>query len=333
MLVIDVNTLRAIHFLDFLHQILLNLQHSLYCEDIMGIHWAFCNAVASLHFGAILHPAASAVRNDVRYFPIGSVDNRFLHALGLHNAHGTINLTDDGLTLRLAGLEEFFHPGQTSGDIVAGNSTCMEGSHGELRTRFANGLGSDNSNRFSRIHQAAVSQVPSITLDADAVTGFCRPDGANLHFFDTSVFNALASSSLIISLAATKTSPVSGCTYIFSSYPPSEALPERRNNSFLSPVNSLMALTCNSFGGAAVMLPHDNILRNVHQPSGEVTESAVRIAVSAKPLRVPWLEMKYSRTVRPSRKLALMGISKVRPVGSATRPRMPANWLICDSLP
>ena len=42
-------------------------------------------------------------------------------------------------------------------------------------------------------------------------------------------------------------------------------------------------------------------------------ESAVRRAVSARPLRAPWVEMKYSRTVIPSRKLLRTGTSMIRP--------------------
>jgi len=43
--------------------------------------------------------------------------------------------------------------------------------------------------------------------------------------------------------------------------------------------------------------------------------------------------MKYSRTVRPSRKLALIGRGMISPFGFATRPRMPAIWRICMMFP
>ena len=57
-------------------------------------------------------------------------------------------------------------------------------------------------------------------------------------------------------------------------------------------------------------------------------ESAVRSAVSARPLRAPWLEMKYSSTLIPSRRLERIGRSMIRPDGSAISPRMPASWWI-----
>lgn len=52
-------------------------------------------------------------------------------------------------------------------------------------------------------------------------------------------------------------------------------------------------------------------------------ESAVRSAVSARPLRAPWELMKNSRTERPSRKFARIGTSMICPRGSAMRPRIP----------
>ena len=62
-------------------------------------------------------------------------------------------------------------------------------------------------------------------------------------------------------------------------------------------------------------------------------ESAVRRAVSARPLRAPWVEMKYSRTDSPSRKLDLIGRGMISPRGLATRPRMPAIWRTCMMFP
>jgi len=55
----------------------------------------------------------------------------------------------------------------------------------------------------------------------------------------------------------------------------------------------------------------------------------VRSAVSARPLRAPCVEMKYSRTVRPSLSEALTGISRMRPDGSDMSPRMPPSCLTC----
>src|SRR3546814_3119472 len=52
---------------------------------------------------------------------------------------------------------------------------------------------------------------------------------------------------------------------------------------------------------------------------------AVLSAVSARPLRAPWVELKYSRTVRPSLKFEMIGGSMISPLGLAISPRMPAS--------
>ena len=59
----------------------------------------------------------------------------------------------------------------------------------------------------------------------------------------------------------------------------------------------------------------------------------MRSAVSASPLRAPCVEMKYSSTDRPSRKLDLIGRGMVSPLGLDTRPRMPAICRTCIGLP
>ncbi len=55
--------------------------------------------------------------------------------------------------------------------------------------------------------------------------------------------------------------------------------------------------------------------------------------MSASPFRAPWVEMKYSCTVSPSRKLAVMGLSMMSPDGLAMSPRIPASWRTCCSEP
>src|SRR5260221_10596299 len=58
-------------------------------------------------------------------------------------------------------------------------------------------------------------------------------------------------------------------------------------------------------------------------------ESAVLSAVSAKPLRAPCVEMKYSKTFSPSRKFEVIGVSITSPEGLAISPRMPESCRIC----
>ena len=57
-------------------------------------------------------------------------------------------------------------------------------------------------------------------------------------------------------------------------------------------------------------------------------EFAVFNAVSDKPLRAPWVELKYSSTVKPSLKFEMIGVSIISPFGLAIRPRIPPNCFI-----
>ena len=58
---------------------------------------------------------------------------------------------------------------------------------------------------------------------------------------------------------------------------------------------------------------------------GEEDSGAVFSAVSARPFLAPWVELKYSRTVRPSLKLEVIGVSIISPVGFAIKPLIPAS--------
>ena len=62
-------------------------------------------------------------------------------------------------------------------------------------------------------------------------------------------------------------------------------------------------------------------------------ELAVFKAVSAKPFRAPWVELKYSSTDNPSLKLEMIGVSMISPDGFAIKPRMPARCFICAAEP
>ena len=64
--------------------------------------------------------------------------------------------------------------------------------------------------------------------------------------------------------------------------------------------------------------------------------SAVFSAVSARPLRAPCVEIKYSRIESPSLKLERIGFSIISPpplldfLGFAINPRIPVSWRICS---
>src|SRR5581483_12467194 len=62
-----------------------------------------------------------------------------------------VDLGDDRRLLRYARLEQFLDARQTLGDVGPGHTTGVEGTHGELRSRFADGLCGDDAYRLTKI--------------------------------------------------------------------------------------------------------------------------------------------------------------------------------------
>ena len=84
----------------------------------------------------------------------------------------------------------------------------VEGTHGELRAGFADGLRGDDADRFAAFDQPARRQVASIASHANAALRFAGEHGADLHALDTGCLDGmLASSSVISSFTATITLP------------------------------------------------------------------------------------------------------------------------------
>jgi len=139
----------------------------------------------------------------------------------------------------------------------------------------------------------------------------------------------LTLSSVISSLEETRTSPVYGSTTSSSAMRPRIRSPSR---SMISPPSTSAVISMPSIvpqSKSAMMAScATSTRRRVRYP-----EFAVLSAVSARPLRAPWVEMKYWRTERPSRKFVVIGVSMISPDGLAMRPRMPASWRICCAEP
>src|SRR5690606_9846015 len=104
--------------------------------------------------------------------------------------HFSADLGNRRLPLRIAGLKQLLHPGQTLGDVVPGHTAGMEGAHGELGSRLPDGLGGNNSDRFPDLHLGTEGQISAVTHLAHPVAGPAGEDGANLHFLDAGIHDA-----------------------------------------------------------------------------------------------------------------------------------------------
>src|SRR5262249_28415766 len=91
-----------------------------------------------------------------------------LHCLQVDEAHRTVVL---GIEARLLA------------DSRCG-TTDVEGTHGELRARLADGLCRDHADGFAQFHQAPGGEVTAIAHHADAALRFAGEHGTDLHPLD-----------------------------------------------------------------------------------------------------------------------------------------------------
>ena len=65
----------------------------------------------------------------------------------------------------------------------------MEGTEGELRTGFTDGLGGNDADGFALLYHLGGGEVAAVALLADAVLGFAGEDGTDFDFFDAGIFD------------------------------------------------------------------------------------------------------------------------------------------------
>ena len=61
----------------------------------------------------------------------------------------------------------------------------MERTHGQLSTRFTNGLGSDNPHRFTNLYGLSGSHIGTITFCTHTNVRTAGKDRTNLNFFNS----------------------------------------------------------------------------------------------------------------------------------------------------
>ena len=183
-LVVDFHALGLVDAQYLLHQIMTGSGRAGDPQDIMGVQGAFGEPVAHFYFIPFGHMDLGAVRNVVGF--VGSIflmdDDEPAFFLFL-DFYGTSHFCQDTRMFRFPGFEQFFDTGKTLGDIVRTSNTAgVEGSHGQLGTRFADGLGSDGADGFAHFHLLGSSQVPAIAGTADPEMGFAGQYGTDLDF-------------------------------------------------------------------------------------------------------------------------------------------------------
>ncbi len=89
---------------------------------------------------------------------------------------------DGRLVPRNTGLEQLLHARQTTDDVGAtGNTTLVEGTHGQLSTGLTDGLGGDDADGLADVDQLAGGHRAAVALGTHTGGRGAGQHGADLH--------------------------------------------------------------------------------------------------------------------------------------------------------
>lgn len=209
-LVVDRHALGAVHGLHLVDEVLFDAASAQHLKHVVRVSRTAQQAIANLDVIALaqgaldhrirvgLHRAthlgqALALRQLLVDDNVGAVirvdGQRPEVALvleGDRSGHGS----DRGAVLRNASLEQLLHTRQTTGDVTA-DTTLVEGTHGQLRTRLTNRLCRDDTDGLADIDELASGHGLAVALRAHTRRGLARQHGAHLDLGHTSRYEAI----------------------------------------------------------------------------------------------------------------------------------------------
>ena len=274
MLIVDLNALQTVDLLNFVDQVVLDILQTLDCQNILRIQNTFTgDDVALLHTVTRHHAGMLGERNGVALYDLGTVlvlaghlDNDILLGIVLRN--DTRDLAHDGHALGTAALEQLFNTGKTLRDIFSRCDTAgMEGTHGQLSTRLADGLCGDNADRLAQTDRLAVCHIGTVAACAD--TGLCTAgqQAADLQLGNASSLDLVCIVQVDHLAFRHDHLAGDGVDHIAHSKAADQALAEA--------LDLLLALVDlrhpQAVSGATVDLAHNDILRDIDHAAGQVT--------------------------------------------------------------
>ena len=120
MLVVDLHTLKPVHLLDFVHQVLLQFLLTPDVQNVVGIDRPIHQRLTGPYPVALVHVHIFASRHQVLalFTAVRLHNNLAGAALKSAELHHAVNLGNDGLFLRLASLKQLGHARQPAGDVL-----------------------------------------------------------------------------------------------------------------------------------------------------------------------------------------------------------------------
>ena len=268
-LVVDVNALLTVNRLDLLDQVVVDRLQTCDAKHVVGAQGTVGEPVAALDHVAVGHLQAHVVGDLIlldlavvggdRHRPVGAPGRRVDGDLA-----GDLRQLADPLGLPC--LEQLLNTGKTLGDIVAGNAAGVEGTHGQLRARFADGLGRDDADGLTKIDLLGGGQVHAVALGAHAAAGLAAQHRADTDGMDPVGFEELGVVLHHQMVLGDDHLAGDGIAHVLDGIAAPDPVAEGiHHGALLSDLRHLNAL-----GGAAVLLPDDDILGHVHQTAGQI---------------------------------------------------------------
>ncbi len=277
MLVGNLDTLRLVHLLDFLQDVVLHLADTRHAQQLLGIQRSFGDGRTGFDFLADLDPRPQGlvriqlVRNRLVF--VG--DGDFL----THGAFDTVNgrdlagdLCNDRNTLRVTGFEQFLDTGKTLCDVTGtgtGHTTGVECTHGQLGTRFTDGLRSHDADRFTHFDVLARGHVPAIALPADALGGFACEGRADVQTLDACIDDLLRNGIVDELVALDDDLPGFGIQHILLGVTSGQTVLQAFDDGVGLAVHQVFHPVTGIC--AAVVFLDDDILCHIHQTTGQVS--------------------------------------------------------------
>src|SRR5690606_17801421 len=235
--------------------------------DVVGVGRPFGQLVAGHDAVALAHPHPGAEGHRVRFLAAVVADDADLPtALVGDDLDRALVLGDDRLALGLAGLEQLFATRQTLGDVFSRHAAGVEGPHGQLGPRLADGLGGDDTHRLAHLHQPAGGQVAAVAAGADAQA---RPAGehrADVDFGDPGGDDRLGRFFGDLLVAGDQHLTGLGVDDVAQGHAAGDPVLQRLDD----PVAVADLGDGDAAGRAAVFLADDDVLGHVHEAPGQV---------------------------------------------------------------
>ena len=189
--IVDFNALGFIDTEYLLHEVVTRSGRPADTQDIVRGQRAVLQLRALGDDVAVVH-AQAGVRHRVDHVVPLIIKKKNVEqaALGrLFEADLTADLGEGRHLLGTARLKQFLDSRKTLGDIAARNAAGVEGSHRQLRTGLADGLGRDDTDRLAGADGLARGKVHAVALRANAAVGLARKHRADLDGVDVELLH------------------------------------------------------------------------------------------------------------------------------------------------